>query len=289
MVRNKLFLFGTNLLRNSLLWLPLLFSTSIISIVIGYTFALAEVEYIPENYNHPLTYQDCGFNQFGGNTGGINSNSLPPFAVCGDKGTKTHRFVKDSADGPGRSLRLKADFPPPPNGGYFGIFHSLAGLTDTDVTFDGVNRVKAFFPNFTINLDDFFGRHSGEPVVTLDALRFRTKHNSPSNGRYRVKIELIDYFLPTTARAVCDRSSAQVVRVTTNSGAAASVIYYRDSALTAFYWACTTNDAKLLDAALTAQNGVTKVHIRGDVATCPAAPATGLRSAGNCLFVVVNP
>ncbi len=96
-------------------------------------------------------------------------------------------------------------------------------------------------------------------------------------------------FVPATASAVCDRGAAHVVRVTTNPGAAASVIYYRDSALSAFYWACTTNDAKLLDAALTAQNGVTKVLIRGDAATCPAAPATGLRSAGNCLFVVVNP
>jgi hypothetical protein len=96
-------------------------------------------------------------------------------------------------------------------------------------------------------------------------------------------------FVPTTARAVCDRPSAQVVRVSTNPGAAASVIYYRDSALSAFYWACTTNDAKLLDAALTAQSGVTKVLIRGDVASCPGTPDTGQRSAGNCVLVIVNP
>lgn len=95
--------------------------------------------------------------------------------------------------------------------------------------------------------------------------------------------------LPAIARAVCDRPSAQVVRVTTNPGAAASVIYYRDSALSAFYWACTTNDAKLLDAALTAQNGLTKVFIRGDAGACPLTPATGQRFAGNCLLVVVNP
>jgi hypothetical protein len=30
--------------------------------------------------------------------------------------------------------------------------------------------------------------------------------------------------------------------------------------------ACKTNDTKLLDAALTAQNGLTKVYIQGDIA-----------------------
>jgi len=96
-------------------------------------------------------------------------------------------------------------------------------------------------------------------------------------------------FLPLIAAAVCDRPSAQVVRVTVNPGAAASTIYYRDNALSSFYWVCTTNDAKLLDAALEAQNGLTRAYIRGDVASCPAAPATGQVSAGNCLLVIVNP
>ena len=95
--------------------------------------------------------------------------------------------------------------------------------------------------------------------------------------------------LPASANAVCERGAAQVVRVTINPGTAASFIYYRDSALSGFYWVCTTNDAKLLDAALEAQNGLTKALIRGDAASCPAAPATGQRSAGNCLLVVVNP
>jgi hypothetical protein len=68
------------------------------------------------------------------------------------------------------------------------------------------------------------------------------------------------------------------------------VIYYRDSAITNFYWVCTTNDAKLLDAALDAQNGLTRAYIRGDVPSCPAtSDANGARSTGNCLFVVVNP
>lgn len=151
--------------------------------------ALAEVEYILENYNHLLTYQDCGFNQFSGNTGGINSDTLLPFAIC-DRQARSHRFVNDSADGPGRSLRLSVSFPS--TGGFFGVFHSLAGLTDTLVTFDGEHPVRVFFPAFTINLDDFFGRHSGEPTVTLDALRFRTKHQRPGSGRYRVKVILKD-------------------------------------------------------------------------------------------------
>ena len=94
--------------------------------------------------------------------------------------------------------------------------------------------------------------------------------------------------LPSTAKAVCD-TGGHVVRVTTNPGASASFIYYRESALSAFYWVCATNDAKLLDAALDAQNGLTRVTIRGDVASCPATPATGQRSAGNCLLVIVNP
>jgi hypothetical protein len=96
-------------------------------------------------------------------------------------------------------------------------------------------------------------------------------------------------FLPSIAAAVCDRPSAQVVRVSATPGAAASTIYYRDNALSSFHWACTTNDAKLLDAALTAQNGLTRAYIRGDAASCPAAPATGQVSAGSCLLVIVNP
>jgi hypothetical protein len=96
-------------------------------------------------------------------------------------------------------------------------------------------------------------------------------------------------FLPSMAAAICDRPSAQVVRVTVTPGAAASTIFYRDNALSSFYWVCTTNDAKLLDAALTAQNGLTRAYIRGDAASCPAAPATGQVSAGNCLLVIVNP
>jgi hypothetical protein len=78
--------------------------------------------------------------------------------------------------------------------------------------------------------------------------------------------------------------------VTINPGPAASLIYYRDSALSGFYWVCTTNEAKLLDAALTAQNGLTRAFIRGDAASCPTTPAVGQRSAaGNCQLVTVNP
>ncbi len=66
-------------------------------------------------------------------------------------------------------------------------------------------------------------------------------------------------------------------------------IIYRDTALSAFYWVCTTNDAKLLEAALNAQNGLTRAYIRGNAASCPTTPETGQRSAGNCLLVVVNP
>ncbi len=95
-------------------------------------------------------------------------------------------------------------------------------------------------------------------------------------------------FLPSSATAVCDRS-AHVVRVTIQPNTAASYIYYRDSALSAVYWVCTTNDAKLLDAALDAQNGLTRAFIRGDAASCPTTPDTGQRSAGNCLLVLVNP
>lgn len=94
--------------------------------------------------------------------------------------------------------------------------------------------------------------------------------------------------LPSPARAVCDRSG-HVVQVRVNPGASASFIYYRDSALSAFYWVCATNDAKLIDAALAAQNGLTRVGIRGDAASCPTTPATGQRSAGNCQIVQVNP
>jgi hypothetical protein len=49
--------------------------------------------------------------------------------------------------------------------------------------------------------------------------------------------------------------------VTVNPGASTSFIYYRENALSAFYWVCTTSDAKLIDAALDAQNGLTKVII----------------------------
>jgi len=94
--------------------------------------------------------------------------------------------------------------------------------------------------------------------------------------------------LPSLARAVCDRG-AHVVRVSVTPGASASFIYYRESALSAFYWVCTTNDAKLIDAALAAQNGLTRVVIRGDAVSCPTTPATGQRSAGNCQIVYVNP
>jgi hypothetical protein len=95
--------------------------------------------------------------------------------------------------------------------------------------------------------------------------------------------------LPSIATAVCERGAAQVVRVTINPGTAASFIYYRDSALSDVYWVCTTNEAKLLDAALTAQNGLTRAFIRGDAASCPTTPAVGQRAAGTCQLVTVNP
>jgi hypothetical protein len=158
-------------------------------VAIDYRSTAAEVEYILENYNYLLTYQDCGFNQFGGNTGGLNSDNLSDFAIC-DRQTQTHRFVSDSADGEGRSLRLALDFPD--SGGFFGIFHSLAGLTDTLVTFDGTTVISLSFPDFTLDLDHFFGSHAGEPVVSLDVLQFRTQHNSPADGRYRIKVILKD-------------------------------------------------------------------------------------------------
>jgi hypothetical protein len=94
--------------------------------------------------------------------------------------------------------------------------------------------------------------------------------------------------LPSPARAVCERS-AHVVRVTVTPVASTSYIYYRDGALSTFHWRCATNDAKLIDAALAAQNGLTRVIIRGDAASCPVTPATGERSAGNCQIVYVNP
>ena len=96
--------------------------------------------------------------------------------------------------------------------------------------------------------------------------------------------------LSVTAEAVCDRTFVHVVRVTTQPGTALSYIFYRDNALTNYYWMCTTTDAKLVDAALAAQNGLTRALIRGDAASCPAVPAAGGQvSAGTCLLVVVNP
>ena len=96
--------------------------------------------------------------------------------------------------------------------------------------------------------------------------------------------------LSAAATANCYRSFVQVVRVTVVPGTAASVIYYRDNALTNYYWLCTTTDANLLSAALTAQNGLTRASITGDAASCPAtSDANGARSAGNCVYVAVNP
>ena len=97
-------------------------------------------------------------------------------------------------------------------------------------------------------------------------------------------------FFSITASASCQRSPVQVVRVTAKPGSTPSFIYYRDNALSSFYWVCTTNDANLLNAALEAQNGFTQALIRGDAASCPTTSAAdGSRSAGNCLLVVVNP
>src|SRR5262249_29383784 len=96
--------------------------------------------------------------------------------------------------------------------------------------------------------------------------------------------------LSVAAPANCDRPSAQVVRVTAVPGAAASVIYYRDNALANYYWTCTTNDANLLNAALTAQNGLTRAYISGNAASCPGtSDANRARSAGTCIYVAVNP
>jgi uncharacterized membrane protein len=96
--------------------------------------------------------------------------------------------------------------------------------------------------------------------------------------------------LSAPVQAACNRPSAQVVRVTISPGAANSYIHYRDDALSNFYWYCATTDAKLLDAALAAQNGLTKAEIRGDAPSCPTtSAANGARSAGFCLRVVVNP
>lgn len=98
----------------------------------------------------------------------------------------------------------------------------------------------------------------------------------------------IMHFLPAIAHAFCEKAG-HVVRVTANPGTSSSFIYYRESALLDYYWVCTTDDAKLLDAAQTAQHGLARVQIRGDAASCPTTPATGQRSAGTCLRVVVNP
>jgi len=93
--------------------------------------------------------------------------------------------------------------------------------------------------------------------------------------------------LPVTAQAVCDATAAVIVRLNTFPGAAASTIYYRESALSSRYLFCTTADEKLIDVASDAL-GDNRVWIRGSAASCPTN-TTGGGNAGACVFIIVNP
>lgn len=93
--------------------------------------------------------------------------------------------------------------------------------------------------------------------------------------------------LPLTAQAVCDKTVATVVRISTFPGETNSFIYYRESALSNRYFYCTTTDAKLIDVASDAL-GDNRVYIRGSASSCPNQ-STGGAGTGSCVWVVPNP
>jgi len=78
-----------------------------------------------------------------------------------------------------------------------------------------------------------------------------------------------------------------VDRVTTLPGKGISTVYVRPSSTAAFVYSAATNDAKLIDAALSAATSRTRVQIKGGRATCVATGT--IRNAGALLYLVLAP
>ncbi len=100
-----------------------------------------------EDFSDIVTSVDRGFNDFSGNMSSINKESKPYGLID-----------LECSDGDQCALRLEWDFSISDDPEAFtGIFLSLFGLTDTQVTFDGQTVETVSFPEHSLDLDDIDG------------------------------------------------------------------------------------------------------------------------------------
>lgn len=93
-------------------------------------------------------------------------------------------------------------------------------------------------------------------------------------------------FTPTLAEALCGQYG-YVARVSTQPGTSYSYIYLRTGGVVNYYYQFSTNDSKLIDAALNAVVTRARVYIRGNASSCPTT-GTG-RYGGVVDYFAVSP
>ncbi|MCA9963484.1 MAG: VCBS repeat-containing protein [Anaerolineales bacterium] len=130
-----------------------------------------------EDYSDIITPLDLGFNDFGGNSGFLEEQFIHKEVRCLDITTSCY-------------LHLAWDFGAN-NTAFTGIFHSLSGLTDNQVTFDGGPPINAKYPEHFLNLDDVDG-------ILQDAngdrrfLEICTEITYAVGDAFQLKLELTD-------------------------------------------------------------------------------------------------
>jgi hypothetical protein len=95
-----------------------------------------------EDFSNILTVTDSGFDQFSGNMGAINKNSLPYGAI----------LIGRTSGRPAMTFRWSFSGQPDLEA-YSGVFFSLFGLTDTMVSYDLKTVADVAFPEHSLNLN----------------------------------------------------------------------------------------------------------------------------------------
>jgi hypothetical protein len=136
-----------------------------------------------EDFTDIVTAADFGFNDLSGNTGSLNKDDRP----------YGRAVLRVSQTGP-PVLRFEWDFGIDTDRTAFtGLFHSLFGLTDTRVTFDGTNVVPISFPEHSLDLDRIDGilAEPGGPR-SLRNLHIALTYTGPEPLTLRLELKDVD-------------------------------------------------------------------------------------------------
>lgn len=134
-----------------------------------------------EDFNDIVTRADLGFNDFSGNFGALNKDGKP-----------FGQHTLECANNAVCRLQFQWDFEIDPDREAFtGLFFSLFGLTDTQITFDGQNVQRIFFPEHTLNLDRIDGSFA-EPDGPRRFDQIKIEVTNRGKGKPRLRLELKD-------------------------------------------------------------------------------------------------